>query len=99
MQVGAAREAADGKPSAGPIYRKPASANGFFKLEVDTLFALFARSAEKFADNKVRMRGLALRSFLQGWPVWEERQNERTLHRLRSGPCIGYGQDPASSAD
>mmetsp|Transcript_9256 Transcript_9256/g.16316 ORF Transcript_9256/g.16316 Transcript_9256/m.16316 type:complete len:660 (-) Transcript_9256:759-2738(-) len=53
LEVGAARAAsADGKvPSAGPIFRHAGSAE-YPKLEVTTLFDLFTRSAEKYADNK-----------------------------------------------
>lgn len=50
--VGEARQATATQPSASAVYRAAGSKDAFPKLEVSTLYELFARSVEKYPNNK-----------------------------------------------
>ncbi len=51
VALGETRPATKDKPSASAIYRHAGSKDGFPKLEVNTLYELFTRSVEKYADK------------------------------------------------
>lgn len=51
VQVGDSRPAANGQPSASPIYRNKWSKDGFPTLDVKTLYESFTRSVEKYPNN------------------------------------------------
>ena len=52
VEVGPARPATAGLPSAGPVYRNIAAKDGFPTIEPTTLFELFENSVKKHADKE-----------------------------------------------